>query len=79
MVICEQSGSLKNSDDALHVACQCEAVMGQNQQLCGWLGGILVRWGCEPGHPLSSSVPCRRVKGPATDWPVWRRCSHQSS
>lgn len=43
VVVCEQPSSLQNSDDALHVACQREAVMGQNQQLCGWLGGVLVR------------------------------------
>lgn len=43
VVVCEQPSSLQNSDDALHVACQREAVMGQNQQLCGWLGGALVR------------------------------------
>lgn len=43
----EQPGSLQDSDDALHVACQCEAVMGQDQQLCGWGGEAVVRQDCE--------------------------------
>lgn len=46
----EQSGSLQDSDDALHVACQCEAVMGQDQQLRGWVGEAVVRQDCEPGQ-----------------------------
>lgn len=30
VVVCEQPGGLQDSDDALHVTCQCEAVMGQD-------------------------------------------------
>lgn len=36
MIVSKQPGSLQDSDDALHVAGQCEAVMGQDQQLRGW-------------------------------------------
>ena len=48
VVVCEQPGGLQDSDDALHVACQCEAVMSQDQQLCGWVGWALVRQDCQP-------------------------------
>lgn len=51
VVVCEQPGGLQDSYDALHVARQSEAVMGQDQQLCGWLSGALVRQDCEPWPP----------------------------
>lgn len=47
--VCKQPGSLQDSADALHVACQREAVMGQDQQLRGWVvKAVRVRKDCEP-------------------------------
>lgn len=36
MFVREQPGSLQDPDDALHVAREREAVMGQDQQLRSW-------------------------------------------
>lgn len=43
VVVGEQPGGLQDADDALHVACQREAVMSQDQQLCGWVGWARVK------------------------------------
>lgn len=36
MVICEHAGGLQDSGDAFHVAREGKAVVGQDQELCGW-------------------------------------------
>lgn len=49
--------------------------MGQDQQLCGWTDGRVVRQVCEPGCPWSRSMPGGGWKAPEQMGPVWRRLS----
>lgn len=49
MFVREQPGRLQDPDDALHVAREREAVMGQDQQLCSWGHEAVVRQGYKPG------------------------------
>ena len=73
VLVGEQPGGLQDADDALHVACQREAVMSQDQQLCGWVGWARVRQDCPLWLPSVSL--CAWPEG---DGAFWRRLSPQS-
>lgn len=66
VVVGEQPGGLQDARDALHVAGQREALMSQNQQLCGWgWGGTRSDRTVHSGCPVSRSASGRRALGPS--------------
>ena len=61
VVVGEQPGGLQDTRDALHVACQREAVMSQDQQLCGWVGWAHVKTGLST--PATRCLALRLARG----------------